>query len=63
MTVKDLIKELQKIEDQNSLTVMADGKFNDMQVNDVEYTNEWCENCKKYHSITYLKQVKFGKAG
>ncbi len=60
MTVKELIKNLQAIENQDAVTVIQDGKFNDTQVADTEYVEEWCDECKKIHNIVYLKMVKFG---
>lgn len=55
MKVKELIEELQKIENQDAIVVMVDGKYNDMQIGRIEYVNEWCDDCQKHHQIVYAK--------
>lgn len=55
MTVKQLIERLEAIENKDSIVVIQDGKYNDMQVADLEYVEENCGECKTIHKIVYLK--------
>ncbi len=55
MTVKQLIERLETIENKDSIVVIQDGKYNDMQVADLEYVEENCDECKTIHKIVYLK--------
>jgi hypothetical protein len=59
MKVKELIEVLSKI-NPDAMAVIEDGKYNDMQVADVKYVEEFCEDCKTTHNIAYLKMVKMG---